>query len=267
MSVKTSRGFTLIELLTVIAIIAVLAAILFPVFGQVRENARQATCQSNMSALQTGISLYRQDNSERYPPLLLGYAERPDGTPWQVGDTVAPVAPNQLKHSPLYPNYIKNLDTFRCPDNPKNVTNNVVQAVYPSTSPWSTKVSNVTFGSLGMAPGVLPASYQNVPVSYYDFDSYDITIAIGADGKKLNPNTMQCVYTQDWTSTAGKQDSPYQLKYRRTPPDGRIVLTWCNYHTAVAGRDKTLVAPAGGKVRTISYKSVLNYGYGVFTAP
>lgn len=45
---KHRRGFTLIELLVVIAIIAILAAILFPVFARARENARRASCQSNL---------------------------------------------------------------------------------------------------------------------------------------------------------------------------------------------------------------------------
>ena len=38
------HGFTLIELLVVVAIIAVLAAILFPVFAGAREKARQSAC-------------------------------------------------------------------------------------------------------------------------------------------------------------------------------------------------------------------------------
>ena len=44
---KKAGGFTLIELFVVIAIIAMLAAILFPVFQKVRENARRASCLSN----------------------------------------------------------------------------------------------------------------------------------------------------------------------------------------------------------------------------
>ena len=42
------RAFTLIELLIVIAIISLLAAIIFPVFGRARESARRSSCQSNL---------------------------------------------------------------------------------------------------------------------------------------------------------------------------------------------------------------------------
>jgi prepilin-type N-terminal cleavage/methylation domain-containing protein len=62
------RGFTLIELLVVVAIIAILAAILFPVFARAREKARQTQCLNNLRQLATGILMYAQDHEEKLPP-------------------------------------------------------------------------------------------------------------------------------------------------------------------------------------------------------
>jgi prepilin-type N-terminal cleavage/methylation domain-containing protein len=61
------NGFTLIELLVVIGIIAILASILFPVFARARENARRASCQSNLKQIGLGIMQYTQDYDERFP--------------------------------------------------------------------------------------------------------------------------------------------------------------------------------------------------------
>jgi prepilin-type processing-associated H-X9-DG protein/prepilin-type N-terminal cleavage/methylation domain-containing protein len=55
-------GFTLIELLVVIGIISILAAILFPVFVQVREKARQTKCLSNLK--QIGVTLAMKELDE-----------------------------------------------------------------------------------------------------------------------------------------------------------------------------------------------------------
>ena len=49
------RGFTLLELLFVISIIAILAAILFPVFAGARESARRTTCASNLSQIGSAL--------------------------------------------------------------------------------------------------------------------------------------------------------------------------------------------------------------------
>jgi prepilin-type processing-associated H-X9-DG protein/prepilin-type N-terminal cleavage/methylation domain-containing protein len=57
------HAFTLIELLTVIAIIGILAGILIPVVGTVRDNARAAKCVSNLRSTGTAMINHINDNN------------------------------------------------------------------------------------------------------------------------------------------------------------------------------------------------------------
>lgn len=56
------RAFTLIEVLICIAIIAVVAAIMFPVIAKSKESAKKATTISNLRQYGVLINLYRDDN-------------------------------------------------------------------------------------------------------------------------------------------------------------------------------------------------------------
>lgn len=71
-------GFTLIELLAVISIIAILAAILFPVFAKARSRARESIALSNLKQIGNALTMYTADYDEHLPnrwPIWNGYGE------------------------------------------------------------------------------------------------------------------------------------------------------------------------------------------------
>ncbi|MGI5820161.1 MAG: type II secretion system protein [Armatimonadota bacterium] len=84
------RGFTFIELLFVIGIIAILAAILFPVFARARENARSHSCRANLLNIGLALRAYAHDHDALYPP-------------------------HDYDMSPLHPKYLAAEKSFECP--------------------------------------------------------------------------------------------------------------------------------------------------------
>lgn len=99
-------GFTLIELLIVLAILAILAAILFPVFAQAHEKARATRCFSNLRQITLAEMMYTQDNDETFPPV--GHiCEQKDG------DIFCIVSEPLLAEVPTY---IKNTEMMYCPN-------------------------------------------------------------------------------------------------------------------------------------------------------
>ena len=68
---RTRPGFTLIELLVVISIIAVLAGILLPAIGLVRQQARVAKCRSNQKQIFLAVQCYSNDGEGRLPDVQL----------------------------------------------------------------------------------------------------------------------------------------------------------------------------------------------------
>jgi prepilin-type processing-associated H-X9-DG protein len=83
--------------LVVIAIIAILAAILFPVFAKAREKARQTSCLSNVKQIGLSFMMYCQDYDETLP--LSHY----------------PTAAAELYYPAILVPYMKNSQIWRCP--------------------------------------------------------------------------------------------------------------------------------------------------------
>jgi prepilin-type N-terminal cleavage/methylation domain-containing protein/prepilin-type processing-associated H-X9-DG protein len=106
MRTAQGRGFTLIEMLVVMAIIGILAGMLFPTFARARDAARKISCLSRVKQLTTAVLMYSADNDDRFPPSAY---MPPSGSH-------IPVPPD----SPIWPAYIAeyvgNHDVFICPD-------------------------------------------------------------------------------------------------------------------------------------------------------
>jgi len=85
---ESSRGFSLIELLVVVSIIAVLASMLMPAVGTVRNAARTVGCLGNLRQLGMAYALYADDNNDQLANKATGLNSlNPD--PTQFVDYVA----------------------------------------------------------------------------------------------------------------------------------------------------------------------------------
>jgi prepilin-type N-terminal cleavage/methylation domain-containing protein len=241
-----AAAFTLIELLTVIAIIALLAAIIFPVFGSVRENARRASCMSNMRQIYQAVRGYQLDN-RKYPEFLFSPAV--DATGKEVTpDTLASAVSMQVAGSrqgnqdllgkSIFPEYARSLQIFHCP-------NNYQQGGDTATRAGAAAVAVVERREPGA--GTTPGAVAPVRRVFYKFDSYDMNRRIDPVTSKLvpetstNPSAFVARYRTLWTNIADLRPAPagnpeiaFAKGYRsqllwQSPPDDTF-LTMCSYH-------------------------------------
>jgi prepilin-type N-terminal cleavage/methylation domain-containing protein/prepilin-type processing-associated H-X9-DG protein len=156
---RARKGFTLVELLVVVAIIAILAGILYPVFSQARAKAQQTACAANVKQLGTAIQIYVQDYDETFPPVYIDPANRtiPDST---LVDR--PEWKGLSWTERVYP-YVKNEEIFKCKSDPAAAQRNPVNARFLNSYAY-----NPLFGTqpdpvnaAKLAPGALTLAQLN----------------------------------------------------------------------------------------------------------
>ena len=157
-------GFTLIELLVVIAIIAILAAILFPVFARARENARRASCSSNLKQMGLAFIQYTQDYDETFPD---AHPDE-DCTNSIVSSPQYFASDNVIWADVLQP-YVKSTQIFLCPS--ANYTNSPTTGMLPKEqnlrmSYAAAELSAGAVGCLGYALGGGAISEWTNPASH-----------------------------------------------------------------------------------------------------
>lgn len=166
--VRSSKGFTLIELLVVIAIIAILAAILFPAFARARENARRASCQSNLKQIGLGIMQYTQDYDEKMPFTYIYHGPGQANLMWWA-DLIQP--------------YTKSYQLIICPSQSTPTMYDFARPAAPFPSKlYISYISNKVFDITVSPRPVMPdQNYAGGPTSLAAFEETTTTITI-ADG-------------------------------------------------------------------------------------
>lgn len=233
------KGFTLIELLVVVAIIAILAAILFPVFARARENARRTSCLSNMKQIGLGLMQYLQDHDGRYPhsllrdsngdPIIDTDKSRPSGNFVEyVGTTTA----NYRTWMDLLFPYVKNVQIFVCPTARSGYANygyNAVFGGFGSDCYWYTNsysngcAAHTTMLEAGVnRPAEVIVFMDRVNnVSHRTFP-YHMNVVLNAGDKSVDPHLE-----------GGNQI--YADGHAKWLPDKKIyqpsVTTYCNLNT------------------------------------
>jgi prepilin-type N-terminal cleavage/methylation domain-containing protein/prepilin-type processing-associated H-X9-DG protein len=143
------RAFTLIELLVVIAIIAVLGAILFPVFAKARERAKCTQCISNLKQIGVAIGSYTVDWDDKYPwgqTTFAAYAH------W---------VPNTSAWYEALDPYVKNRDIWKCPSDIGEIFPNDPYGFKKKTPPfWQFMYTSYGYEGL-KSPGLVLAGYPS----------------------------------------------------------------------------------------------------------
>ncbi len=121
------RGFTLVEMLIVVAIIATLVAIGFPMTRSVIAKSREATCLNNLRSLGVALRSHIQEHGNIMPDLKAGRASKNEDIP------VLDIA--------LLP-YLGSPEAFRCPEDHKEFEKS------GSSYLWNSTQSGLPFSQL-----------------------------------------------------------------------------------------------------------------------
>ena len=157
-------GFTLIELLVVIAIIAILAAILLPVFASARENARKSSCENNEKQLGTAFLAYTQDYDEKLPYGLVGFACCATPPSWGTGWA-----------GEIYP-YIKSAGVYDCPDDTTAINGTSVPVSYGYNI-------NLNWTGNGYGPATMIAGLHSPARQVMLFELSGVTVLVTNPGE------------------------------------------------------------------------------------
>lgn len=280
LNMKRRRGFTLIELLTVIAIIAILAAIIVPVIMRTKDGAYRAGDMSNMNAIRSALQQYKADQGG-YPPALLGYV-----TLYTSGPSAGQVIPANLLPGFLYSKRINSIEVLRPAFNRVGV-DVTTNAFWPGTNApafggcnteGSQQAYDLDQASQGFVANTrltggdpTPTPNPALALNFYKVSGYDVAESYGPG----NVKRPELRYTLFWTNyglgangcgPGSGNDNPRQLGYD-DPPE-TTVITWDSFfregaNPPQARHKRDAVLFLGGGARMMDSMSVYERAWGV----
>jgi type II secretory pathway pseudopilin PulG len=252
----------MIELLTVIAIIAILAAVIFPIFSTVLENGRASTSMSSLHDISTKLAQYELDN-HRAPDVLFGYVYCQDKNTGRnshvmIDTNTVPVPMDQALgqaesnfaasgnaaddpknwFSGLYPTYIKDINEFKDPNNQASYSataDPAVNVLCPSTDDaCPAPVPNQTVFPLVKANHTDTGVTPKFPHGYYVADAFDVNPKVIGPGQIADESGNEIYvprYQYAWTAVDNSLMCPPQ-KSSTAPPTTQENEGRCTYRSA-----------------------------------
>lgn len=202
-----------------IGIIAVLAAILFPVFSRARASARRTRCLSNMQQLGVAIETYVQDNAGFLPPWSVTH---PGIAPWTPPpDPIKNVAdPSVATWDTAIMYALRTKELLICPDNPNSAARSARSYAIAQYTQRPMTVSGGGIIALGGFRDDIPAPQKTVLL----FEKGDNEP--GAWGDALGQNVYQ-YHDEDMPGDGSGYEDPDEFPMWHF--DGKNFL-YCDYH-------------------------------------
>jgi prepilin-type N-terminal cleavage/methylation domain-containing protein/prepilin-type processing-associated H-X9-DG protein len=229
----TKRAFTLIEILVVIAVVSILVALLLPVYFNVRESARKATCIANLKQLGRAWLMYAQDydgwtpggayarfagpgDGKHYIPLwlLLSYlrAEQIFICPTRLGWDFSTTTPQLDTHRPRQGSYASNYQVMEVHETMIDRPTELV-VFCDSYNPWQDCYANCR----GCTGGCSSYIWDRIGRGYYqgdvskptDWHSGGINICF-ADGH-VKWLRLGAIFYRNWVRFLPESDPHYHL--------------------------------------------------------
>jgi len=241
------RAFTLIELLVVISIISLLMAVLLPVAGKVRRQAKSIAAMNDQKEITAGVNLFAMDNNERYPESVatVGFGDNWNWTdPTKITGNRARSPGMHRAMSEYLRSYIRDARTMYCPNAPQRYT--YLQQAWDAGDEWDNPDAafpadpvggtfcfywnyrgylggrrNVFMGPQGPASG---GRYSKLLVTdYFGYDHWRSPLSHGSceqfDGAVIAPETW--LLSAYWYRR-GEQDNKPPITLRAGYTDGHV---------------------------------------------